>query len=132
MRLAVPPARRPRIPLTSLVDVVFILLFFFMLASRSADWRGLSLDLSEPAGARAAAPPQQDHAPRILLQAGGALMLDGEAITLEELQQDLSGRGAGAPAVVVPAPGVPVQALIDLLDALTPLGPRLLLSGSGA
>ena len=44
--------KRPLISLTPLIDVVFILLVFFMLASSFLDWR--SIDLSTPAAAEAA------------------------------------------------------------------------------
>ena len=43
--------RRPLISLTPLIDVVFILLVFFMLASSFLDWR--SIDLNAPAQAAA-------------------------------------------------------------------------------
>ena len=45
--------RRPLISLTPLIDVVFILLVFFMLASSFLDWR--SIDLNAPAQAAAMA-----------------------------------------------------------------------------
>lgn len=38
----------PRISLTPLIDVVFILLVFFMLATRFGDWRDLSLNVTAP------------------------------------------------------------------------------------
>jgi biopolymer transport protein ExbD len=37
------PTRRQKIPLTPLIDVVFILLVFFMLAANTADWRVITI-----------------------------------------------------------------------------------------
>jgi len=43
MQLARKPRRRNTIVLTSLVDVLFVLLFFFMLVTTFADWRSWSI-----------------------------------------------------------------------------------------
>ena len=66
--------RRALISLTPLIDVVFILLVFYMLASTFTDWNAIPLALDpaprdgDPAGSAAASRPQQPYA--------GALMLD--------------------------------------------------------
>jgi biopolymer transport protein ExbD len=39
-------SRRPTISLTALIDVVFILLLFFMLTSQFVKWRGLDIPLA--------------------------------------------------------------------------------------
>lgn len=44
------PRRRPSINLTPLVDVVFILLVFFMLAFSFMEWRAIDLNTSRAQG----------------------------------------------------------------------------------
>lgn len=122
------PARRVRITLTSLVDVVFILLFFFMLASQQLGWRALDLDLAPPAGA-ARPPPETQDTLRVTLDAEGRLALEGEALVLSELQVRVAAHAPRGPVQVTPLAGVRVDALVRLLDALEPQGARLLLGG---
>lgn len=111
--------------MTSLVDVVFILLFFFMLASRSGPLRALDVQLasavSPAAGARVAR--------RLDLRPGGVLVLDGEALALAQLRQRLRARAAG-PVLLQAHSGVSVQALVSLLDELRALGTDVQLAGA--
>jgi len=46
MRFFTPPSTKPLISLTPLIDVVFILLIFFMLASSFLDWRTIEMTVS--------------------------------------------------------------------------------------
>lgn len=109
-RIALPPRRRHAIPLTSLVDVVFILLFFFMLASSYLDWRVFALSLAGEGG-EVSAPVAHS----LTIARDGAL-LDGEIVNVEQLRERLRGRAA--PVVVVPDDGVSLQALVEWLDRL--------------
>ena len=59
MKFATAPSRRRLISLTPLIDVVFILLIFFMLASSFLDWRAIGLDA--PADATAGAAGELDR-----------------------------------------------------------------------
>ncbi len=113
--------RRPQIPLTSLVDVVFILLFFFMLASRFAQLQAIELNLAAADGG-ILAPAEVTRLLR--LDADGALRLDGEAVDLEQLLARLREQ-PGVHLVVQPAPGVPLQQMVELMDRLRPTGARL-------
>ena len=47
MRLFEPRTRRPRIVLTPLIDILFLLIIFFVVSSRLADESGLTLRLPE-------------------------------------------------------------------------------------
>ncbi|MCH9826574.1 MAG: biopolymer transporter ExbD [Gammaproteobacteria bacterium] len=109
-RIVLPSRRRHAIPLTSLVDVVFILLFFFMLASSYLDWRAFPLSLAGEGG-DASAPVGHT----LTIARDGAL-LDGEIVNAEQLRERLRGRAA--PVVVVPEDGVPLQSLVEWLDRL--------------
>lgn len=120
---------RPRLALTALVDVVFILLFFFMLASQSLQWQRLDIELGvpdAPAAAQGSSSGARDAAPElaVLLFADGSLRWSGEPGTREMLREELRA-ASGRPVVLVPGPGVPLQALADVIDALQDSGARL-------
>ncbi|HSH44120.1 MAG TPA: biopolymer transporter ExbD [Arenicellales bacterium] len=120
-RLATRPARRrPLISLTPLIDVVFILLVFFMLASSFMDWR--AIELSTPGEAGAA--PQTEGALLVEVHAGG-LRLSGVPLDADRLADRISARLASTPdqrVLVKPAPGVSMQRAVDVLDELAVAG----------
>ncbi|MEQ8816268.1 MAG: biopolymer transporter ExbD [Thalassobaculum sp.] len=113
--------RRHRlISLTPLIDVVFILLVFFMLASSFLDWR--SIVLSAPsAGAASAA---MEGTLLVEVRPRG-LRLSGRPLTLEALESRVRSRLADKPdqaIFVKPAAGVPLQRAVAVLDRLTAAG----------
>ncbi|HLS19710.1 MAG TPA: biopolymer transporter ExbD [Paracoccaceae bacterium] len=112
--------RRAQIGLTPLIDVVFILLVFFMLASSFLDWR--SIDIA--GGNTGAAQPGLEGALLVDLQEDG-LRLSGEDVTQEELLARIEARIAERPEqriVVRPEGGVDVQRTVALLDQLSAAG----------
>jgi len=117
--LAVATARRrPVISLTPLIDVVFILLVFFMLASSFMDWRTLALDT-----AAAGAPAPAEEAPFVVQIDAGELRLNGDAITLEALiDAARARRPAVQPVSLQPMAETRVQAVVRVLDALNGAG----------
>lgn len=131
MRIALAPIRRSRIPLTSLVDVIFILLFFFMLAAHDVDWRALRVDLAEPAGASAPNGATRVAALKIVMLAGGELHMLGRRASHIEVLDEISNGPRDRAVVLVPGRGVDVQALVSLLDAITPTGVKVLLGSAG-
>jgi len=112
------PSRRPHgIRLTPLIDVVFILLVFFMLASSFLDWR--ALDLGVPS-AEAKPDPQTDPIV-IALDAEGAASIAGETVSLSDLPGRVRRLRSGdprRPVVVQPAPKTPVGETVEVLDGL--------------
>jgi biopolymer transport protein ExbD len=126
MRLAPRPLRRSRVPLTSLVDVVFNLLFFFMLTSQYLDWRVLPVDLADVASDAHAA----DAAPTaltVLLLPGGDLRLGERPASVTDVIAAIRADAGTRPVMLVPAHGVSMQATLDALDALAPSGARVVL-----
>ena len=113
-RAARPGRRRALIGLTPLIDVVFILLIFFMLASRLGDLRGLPLVAAQGGGGGV------EGAVLLELRAGG-LRLSGEAVD----EAALAARLTPDRRVLLRAgAGVTTQALVALLDRLEALGVR--------
>ena len=117
-RLA-PPAVRRRPDLTPMIDVVFLLLVFFMLVSRFSAETVLALAPAAPgAGGEWQGPPRV-----VELWADGRVLLNGAASAPEAL--------GAALAPMMPSPEAPVilrvrdadlQAMADLVAALAAQG----------
>lgn len=122
MRLEPPtPRRRQLISLTPLIDVVFILLIFFMLASSFLDWRTIPL-ATPAAGSRVAS----DLTPlQVRIHLDGRLVFEGEALELGQLRAAVRGRLADEPGrsvVVRPDDAVPLQRVVEVLDRVRDSG----------
>lgn len=112
--------RRATIGLTPLIDVVFILLIFFMLASSFLDWRSIEVS----AGTTGAARPGLTGALLIDIRTDG-LRLSGAPVTPAELSQKIAARvamRADQRIVVRPGAGVDVQRTVAVLDRLAVAG----------
>ncbi|MBV1789624.1 biopolymer transporter ExbD [Marinobacterium sp. D7] len=118
MLLDLGPVRKPaRISLTPLIDVVFILLLFFMLSSSFSQWR--QLDLPIPSAAKTDA--REVNVVR-LLDNDGSISIDDEQLNIRSarLGQVVAAR-QGAFGIDV-AEGVNTQSLVRLVDALKQAG----------
>ncbi|MGH8460485.1 MAG: ExbD/TolR family protein [Stenotrophobium sp.] len=116
MRIPAPPRRRANtLIITSLVDVMFVLLFFFMLTSSGLNWGALPVRIGA-SGTKATAPATRPVL-RLQLQPGGHLWLNGTKIDSSALVAAIRNV-AQARVVVQPAHGVPLQDLISVVDRL--------------
>ena len=114
------PATRP-ISLTPLIDVVFILLVFFMLASSFLDWHAVDLKLSGSGSAEAST----GESLLVQIAESGRLRLDGQDRSVEQLEAEVSRRldaRPDLPVVLRPGPGVSLQRTVDVLDLLKRAG----------
>jgi len=119
-RLANRPRRRPGIGLTPLIDVVFILLVFFMLASSFLDWR--TITLAPPTGASAEATMEGAYLVEIRAD---DVRLAGQVVPLEAMAAELARRVAeddSARVLLKPDAGVALQRAIAVLETLTANG----------
>ena len=108
------------IGLTPLIDVVFILLLFFMLASSLADWRVLEIVMPKPAATPPAQTASRGDIAVIAVAADGGLQLDGVPVEPAVLSTRLSSRAAANPALKVhvrPVEAAPMQAVVSALEA---------------
>ena len=113
--------RRTLIRLTPLIDVVFILLVFFMLATSFRDWR--SIDLAATAGTSVAV-DEMKGAVLVEVRRDG-LRLSAVPVAFEALAERLEKRMAERPdlrVLIKPAPGVALQETVRVLDALSEAG----------
>lgn len=110
------------VSLTPLIDVVFILLVFFMLVSSFADWRTITV-----------APPiagsGQNHgftgAVLVEVQGKGQLRLSGEILSIDDIVGRLERMLNSSPDlrfIIKAKDGIPLQDLVDALDRLSEAG----------
>lgn len=106
--------RQRRMSLTSLVDVIFLLLLFFMLTSTFSRFAEVELSAAAGTGADVAESP-----PVFLRLSPEAVSVNGDAVPLDELGPALEHDKA-APRIVLISlvKGVTAQRLTDLLGAL--------------
>lgn len=103
--------RRRTLSMTSLIDVIFLLLLFFMLTSTFT--RFAELPLHAATGGAASAP---DTRPLFVSLGTEELRLNGEAVPLDALAGAIRARTDGAVSVLVSTDDeVTSQRLVDLL-----------------
>lgn len=112
--------RRRRIGIAPLIDVVFILLLFFMLTTNFTHWR------QWPLAVHAEAAAAHDDARTLRLRADGVLRhggraFDGDGDGLRAFVQE-----APTDLYVIDAAGVSTQTLVDWLDRLKQAGAQRL------
>ena len=115
----------PEISLTPLIDVVFLLLIFFMASTTFERRSELRIELPE-AGARAS--PQDDAVIRVVIDAGGGVRVEGRALddprtaTLRRALAD-AARGLDSPPVFISADAqTPHQSVVTVMDAARQAG----------
>lgn len=101
--------RRKRLSMTSLIDVIFLLLLFFMLSSTFARQGELPLDL-----AMGGADSVPETPPLFLQLLPDALRLNSVDATVEDLQAALDDPEGGL-VLIAMADGVEAQGLADIL-----------------
>jgi biopolymer transport protein ExbD len=102
MPLKVQQDDQPQLNLTPMIDVLFLLIIFFMVATKFGDLeRHVELQVPEVAEAGDAAPPPRPLVVSVF--ANGGLDLDGQPVTLAELTTQLTNarNRTGDPAVVI-------------------------------
>lgn len=111
-----------RISLTPLIDVVFILLVFFMLASSYVEWGAINLmsgsDLASDTGNRPTLTLSLGS-DGVLRDSAGVPLYEGERL-LDAVMARLDGQRG--PVVVAPSQSVSLQTVVSALDTLTLAG----------
>ena len=89
MKVNLPPPKRPRIEMIPLIDMIFLLLVFFIYGMLSmAVHRGLPVTLPESSTARI----QKDLILSVTVTADGTVYLDKERMSLEGLRRILEAK----------------------------------------
>ena len=114
------PARKPAsIGLTPLIDVVFILLVFFMLATRFIDLARQPLSVAVAGEER----PLDDSVMLIRVLSDSSIELNGKQMSLEQARQQLRDAPA-QPVYVESAAEASLQAVLRVTDMLQQVGQR--------
>jgi biopolymer transport protein ExbD len=119
-----PIGKRRRIPLMPLIDVIFILVMFFLLSSTFGVWRPLEVSLNEEGSSEGKAQQELGVLPILIAFRPASttsqqmLTVNGVDVSLEQLSGELDRLASlGAEnAILVPAEGTEFQQVIDILD----------------
>ena len=117
--------RNTELNVTSLVDVLFLLLIFFMLTSTFKHAGELELHLPESSTARPSGPGSASAGVDLVLTAKGTLMLDGAPVTFESLPAQLDAlrkRRPDAQVMIEAESTVQHGQVVRLLDAVRTAG----------
>lgn len=101
-----------------LIDVVFLLLIFFMLTSSFSDPEQIELKLPE---AESSAQSTEDEVLNVALDAEGTVYLNQSQLSLEELEDQLRPRFASKPdqpVLLKSDAGAQVEQMISVLDKI--------------
>lgn len=116
MRIGSNGHRAKRLAMTPLIDIVFILLLFFILETSFSQFRELSLTRAEqPLAATGSA-----VALRLDIFADGRIWVAGQSLRQESLDAFLrqQRKPAGTPVLLALAGGVDVQSIVAVCDVL--------------
>lgn len=111
--------------LTPLIDIVFLLLIFFMVSTTFTKENHLSIDLPEATAEAANAPIQ---ALEILISASGEYSVNDQSLVNAQLQtlkralQKMLGERETAPVVITADAKTPHEAVVKAMDAAGQLG----------
>ncbi len=113
------------INLTPLIDVVFILLIFFMVSTSFTKESHLVVSLPEATGEVPSTPPEQIE---IIIMTDGSYAVNGQGLvntkieTLKSALEKISGGNNKAPLVITADAKTPHQAVVQAMDAAGQLG----------
>ena len=119
MRLDVPARKPARIGLTPLIDVVFILLVFFMLATRFIDLARQPLSVAVTGEQR----PADDNLLLVRVLGDNTVEMNGTLMSLEQARQHLQNKPQ-QPVYVASDGDASLQAVLRVTDMLQQAGQR--------
>lgn len=122
--MSIPSLYRPRrhsIGLTALIDVIFILLLFFMLTSTFTRWRAIDLQVPDAGERESVQPPQI-----ILLDETGGMKLHGSTFSVMHYNalttDDLPEFEPERPLAILPEGNTNIQIIIAAIESLKGIG----------
>jgi len=125
MNLQPSDSDEPEVNLTPLIDVVFLLLIFFMVSTTFEHQSRIQIELPE---ATAEATKPDDESLEIIIDAQGRFFLGDQQVVNTELKtlkgaiSKVVGEREGLPVIIRADAKTPHQAVITALDATSQLG----------
>ncbi len=103
--------------MSSLTDIIFLLLIFFMLTSSLVAPNALNLKLPSSSSQRVVSTDRLD---RISISASGEYFLNGRQFSLRNLERELARRARSSSArlnlTIEPAPGTPTEYVVSVME----------------
>ena len=102
--------------MSSLTDIIFLLLIFFMLTSSMVIPNALNLKLP---GKSSGAPPSKEQPAKIVIESSGAYLLNGSKISLSGLEKrvrELKKGRKSLSVVITPDDKAPNQFVVAVMD----------------
>ena len=112
-------SRAPAVQMASLMDIVFLLLCFFVTSSVFSQWE-MEVDLSLPTAKSATIPGRMPGEIILNLNADGKVSVNGHALSLEEVTKRLTRIAEnfpGQPVVIRADKTCSYETLMSLIDA---------------
>jgi biopolymer transport protein ExbD len=113
------------LPLTPLIDVMFILIIFFMLTTTFMHVESLELNLPSVSPK----PAEKTDVMHLFIQADGAMLLGKRRLDQQELTESLSRmfqKDPNTKIMLLTAEGVTMQQLVNVMDNIYQVGGRSL------
>lgn len=89
--------RQPSINITPLIDVMFLLLIFFMVSSTFKEYYGIEIELPEAESAQ----PQEEDSHEIVVDSEGTYYFQGERVDEEALRAGLTSLIESEPGATI-------------------------------
>ncbi len=125
MNLATRPPEEPEVNLTSLIDVVFLLLIFFMVSTSFVKESRLTITLPE---AESEAPAAAAERLEVAVTAAGTFLVNGRElvnnspVTLRRALLEVSGGDTGLPVTIVADADARHQSVVTVMDVAGRMG----------
>ena len=112
-------SRAPALALTSMLDVIFLLLCFFVTISVFSQWEN-EISIKLPSAATSDQPERLPGEIVVNLTKEGAVTVNGRALTLGDLKRRLAAVAKvypGQPVIIRADRETPYEKVVDLVDA---------------
>ena len=125
MKFRRPLREEPNINLTPLIDVVFLLLIFFMVSTTFSRETQVRIELPEASGDRV---EKAEDMVEILVDADGRYFINDQALvntqaeTLKRALRKVAGENTGQPVLITADARTPHQAVVTAMDVAGQLG----------
>jgi biopolymer transport protein ExbD len=124
MPLKLNPDELPTINLTSMIDVVFLLLLFFMVSTRFSDSESsIAVDLPRVSASNSKSSPPQSKT--VNLFRDGSIELDNRKMSLADVTRTLNGivrTNSQVDVFIRPDGALPIQKLTEVMEAVRKAG----------
>ena len=99
--------------MSSLTDIIFLLLIFFMLTSSLVSPNALNLKL--PGSSKSHTPPSKDKLTDVVISSDGIFRVNGKKVNTKSLQSRMRSL-RGKTVTISPSPNAPIEKVATVMD----------------